>query len=254
MNKELIRRNFSRFARYYDKYSTVQNLCASRLAERIAANNLDKILDVGCGTGNYTKLLRDKFPLAEIKALDISQEMIEIARNKLQDRRTEFIIADGEAVDFTEQFDFITSNACFQWFEDLEGAIAKYRILLKKNGFILFSIFGPLTFYELNESLRELFKKEGLITSSNFFEKNKLNEILEKHFKRAMIEEDVLIERFNSTSELLNKIRYTGIRGNGLSIRHLWTAKMLDKLQKVYEKKFGNLITTYQVFYCRATR
>jgi malonyl-CoA O-methyltransferase len=254
MNKELIRKNFSKYARYYDKYSTTQNLCALRLVAKIKTNGLSRILDIGCGTGNYTKLLKNKFPTVKIKALDISPEMIRIAKNKLQDKKTEFIVADGEAINFDEQFDLITSNACFQWFEDLDRTLFKYRKLLKKNGVILFSTFGPLTFHELNSSLKELFKKDKLISSCNFFQKNELSSILEKYFKGTIIEEEVLKEEYNSISELLNKIRYTGARGDSVNGRNLWTIELLNELQKVYKKKFKYLIATYQIFYCWATR
>lgn len=251
MNKELIRKNFSRYAGYYDKYCSVQNLCALRLISKVAGREFNDILDIGCGTGNYTKLLRDRFPSARIKAIDISGDMIRIAGNKLRDEKTEFLVADAEEIDLRERSDFITSNSCFQWFEDLEGALVKYKNLLDKNGLILFSVFGPSTFYELNASLKEIFEEGNLISSCAFLEKSRLSAILKRHFKGVIVEEEILREQHNSISELLDKIRYTGARGLGVNGRHLWTGETINELQRVYSARF-NLAATYQVFYCRA--
>ena len=192
INKEIIKRNFSRAAQYYDAYSTVQYRCALKLIDKVKANSLSKILDIGCGTGNYTKLLKDKYPAAQIKAVDISREMVKIAKKKLQNSTIEFIIADAEVVDFKENFDLISSNASFQWFENLEGTLLKYRKLLNKNGVVLFSIFGPLTFYELNKSLKELSSCEGtLISSCNFVEKVRIEKILRSLFRDIEVEHKI---------------------------------------------------------------
>ena len=106
--------------------------------------------------------------------------MIRLAKNRLRDAETEFIVADAETIDLNEKFDLITSNASFQWFDDLEKTIAKYRRLLKENGVILFSVLGSLTLHELNTSLRKLFKDNTSITSRGFAEKEDLKVILKK--------------------------------------------------------------------------
>ena len=151
--KEAIKRNFSRYAEYYDTHSSVQDQVGLELITSLNTGEFEKILDIGCGTGNYTRLLRDKFPTATIMAVDICGKMIEVAQRKLQDRRIEFVRADAETMAPTESFGLITSNACFQWFDNLEKAIAGYKNLLANDGTILFSIFGPLTLCELSKSL-----------------------------------------------------------------------------------------------------
>ncbi len=253
VNKEIIKNNFSRYARYYDRYSTIQNLCALRLVDKVNGNSYKKILDIGCGTGNYTKLLKDKFPEACIKAIDISGEMVKVAKEKLQNEEIEFIVADAETANLQEQFDFISSNASFQWFENLEGFLLRYKKFFNENGIILFSIFGPLTFYELNESLKELSGGDKSISSCNFIKKGKIEEILKRLFKKVMIEEHIYKQTHNSLSELLKRIKYTGARGNGINSKKLWTPGMVYNLEKIYKRKFKDIVTTYQVFFCKAS-
>lgn len=52
------------------------------LISRIKIENPAKIIDIGCGPGNSTNALYEKFPNAEIVGLDNSNDMLEKARNK----------------------------------------------------------------------------------------------------------------------------------------------------------------------------
>lgn len=252
MDKKLITRNFSRYAYIYDKYADVQKLAASQLIKLARKTNIDKILEIGYGTGNYTILLREKFANAKIKALDLSDKMMEVASGKIKCEGLEFIVEDGESLDLEEDFNLITSNACFQWFEDLDGALKNYKALLKDDGSILFSMFGPRTFWELNVSLRSIFK-EASVASLNFLAKEKLGKIINNNFSRVKIKEITYEESFSCLRELLNKIKYTGTNGLGSGKRGIFTPQTLDRLEKVYLDKFGKIKVTYQVFFCQAS-
>ncbi len=244
--KNIIKLNFSKYAKCYDEYANIQKHCALKLISKIKRNGINKILDIGCGTGIFTELLREKFQNAEISAFDISQEMIEIAKKKLKGKQIKFFVSDAEKIPFknNEKFNLISSNASFQWFKNLEGVLSKYKEMLESDGIIFFSVFGPKTFFRLNESLKELFGEEMEISSANFIEKDVFNKIL--------IEEEMIEENYNSLFELLKKIKYTGVRGNGIKSRNLWTAGTIKKLEKIYIRRFNKLKVTYQVFYCKA--
>ncbi len=251
MDKEIITRNFSRCAYFYDSYADVQKMAALEILDGIEDYSFSKVLEIGCGTGNYTYLLREKFKKAKITALDISGKMVEVAREKLKDKDIEFIVADGESVDFPdEDFDLITSNACFQWFESLENALQKYKGMLKNNGLILFSIFGLLTFQELNASLESL-QKNASIAANNFTDKERINRILSNNFSEFKIKELRYEESFDSLLGLLNKIKYTGVKGNGLGSKVYLSRQYLKKLEEVYLNKFQQIKATYQIFFCQ---
>lgn len=253
-DKEIIERNFSRCARYYDDYSDIQDFCGLMLIGKLESGAFDRILDIGCGTGNYTKLLRRKFPHAEIKAIDISGEMIKIAREKLRDKSIEFVTRDAEKIGSKESFDLISSNASFQWFTNLRETLLNYKKLLNKNGIMLFSTFGPLTFYELNYALKELFKEDTRISSCRFLEKIKIREFMENLFKKVEIEEEAFKERHPSLRGLLRKIKYSGIRGSGINTKNLWVSEKVDKLERIYKRKFKEIVATYQVFICKGVK
>jgi len=261
INKDIIIKNFSQCANYYDRYADIQNFCALKLIERAGDDDFLNILEVGCGTGNYTKLLIDKFPKARIKAIDISKEMLLIAKKKLGDRDIKFISCNGETIDFRGHFDLITSNSCFQWFEDLEKSLYKYRdLFIPKKGTILFSIFGPLTFWELDQSLRKALGKDKGIVAANFIKREEIEKALKRSFKEIDIEEKILEKRYPSLIDILKTIKYTGTRGDH-TIKNLWTPNMISKIESIYREEFSrsisgknNIVATYQFFFCKATK
>jgi len=249
MDKETISRNFSKCAGLYDRYASVQKKAALEILGQMQDYSFNKVLEIGCGTGNYTRLLRDKFKKARITALDISGKMVEVAKHKLKDKDIEFIVADGESAEFVQgSFDLITSNACFQWFQDLDSALEKYKKILNKNGLISFSIFGPLSFWELNVSLKSVLG-DTLIAANNFIDKAKIKKILHRSFQDVTIKEIIYEESFRRLLELLNKIKYTGVRGDGakvyLSKRHI------KRLEEAYINKFQRVRATYQILFCQ---
>jgi len=250
MDKKTMARNFSRYAYAYDRYSDVQREAAFELLRRIKKGRFNRIMEVGCGTGNYTLLLREKFKKARIKAVDISDKMIEVAGDKLRNKGIEFMVADAENMDLNEEFDLITSNACFQWFEDLERTLLRYRDLLRKNGVILFSTFGPFTFWELNSALRSVLK-DNSIAADGFIPAGKAESILRDNFKEVTIKEMRYEKSFVSLADLLNKIKYTGARGNGLGSRISFDRRTLKEIEQAYLDKFRGIKATYQIFFCQ---
>lgn len=253
MDKEIIIRDFSRYAYLYDRYAYIQRRCALELLRMIEQDVIHNVLEIGCGTGNYTLLVRDKFRNARLQAIDISGKMIEVAEKKLKGKDVEFMVADAERFGSKKHFDIVTSNACFQWFEDLEAALAKYKSMLRKGGIISFSTFGPLTLEELNISLKGTLKSAP-IAVTNFISKEKIEKILNQNFSEVKIREARYEESFACLKDLLYKIKYSGIRGNGLGRKTLCGKQFLHKLETAYLDRFKKIKSTYQVFFCQGKK
>lgn len=251
MDKRAVIRSFSRYAHLYDRYAQVQRQSALELLGEIKEDGFHNILEIGCGTGNYTLLLRDKFKRAKFKVVDISERMIEISRRKLKNKGIDFIVVDAEALDLKETFDLITSHACFQWFEDLKDALIRFKNILNYNGLIIFSIFGPLTFWELNSALGSILKGNS-IKASSFISEEELQHILENNFRHVQISSRQYQEYFADIQGLLKKIKYSGIRGNGLQNQAYPGRNFFAELEESYLDKFKEIRATYQVFFCRA--
>lgn len=72
-----------------------------------------RILDLGCGTGSMTRLLKQTFPGAEVTGLDLSPYMLAVAESKAQDENLEirWCQAQAEHTGFPEaSFDVVTAS------------------------------------------------------------------------------------------------------------------------------------------------
>jgi malonyl-CoA O-methyltransferase len=253
MDKVIITRNFSKYAHLYDKYASVQKKTARRLLNKIPKGSFSNILELGSGTGNFTFLLRKKFADAEIKAVDISDKMVKFASNRLGVKKIKFIHADAENLNLRERFDLITSNACFHWFDDLEKALKVYKKYLKKDGAIVFTVFGPETFSELNAALSEALR--GISTQAGkFINKDRLEKFLKSEFSQVDLREVKYKESFSSLSGLLKKIKYSGIRGDSSENKVSFSRRMLKDIEQTYLARFGRIKATYQVFFCKVSK
>jgi trans-aconitate 2-methyltransferase len=106
----------------YLKFAEERTQPCRDLAARIAVANVRRVIDLGCGPGNSTAVLRDRWPDAEFTGLDSSAEMIERARREyprchwLARDISEWAAGDHEAEG--GQFDVVFSNAAMQWVDD----------------------------------------------------------------------------------------------------------------------------------------
>ncbi|MFC1566515.1 malonyl-ACP O-methyltransferase BioC [bacterium] len=250
----IIKNNFSKSANNYDKFSFMQDFAGNKLIHMLKGtdpSNIRSILDIGCGTGTYTIKLKQMFPNTLVTGIDFSDRMIKAAKLKFKD--IDFIVQDGESPKFMQKFDIITSNATMQWFNNLENSISTLSELLTENGFLVFSIFGPKTYEELNSSLKTLFNTTENISAANFKNKEQIFKILNKHFKNVTIDEQLLRTKFKSIKELLKRIKYTGTSGHKYVPQKIWTKHTLNKLNLTYLQKNNSLISTSQIFFIEAS-
>ncbi len=140
---------FGAAAPHYDRAAAPQRFAATLLADlagqrRIAPNA--RILELGCGTGILTRLLRARWPDAELIASDLSPDMLAHAAADPFLAAT-FLTVDGERPPFQDAaFDLILANLAFQWFDDMESAIARLVPLLRPGGSLIFSTMGAESF------------------------------------------------------------------------------------------------------------
>jgi len=253
MDKKIITGNFSRNACSYDDHAAVQKICAEKLIGFAEKRDVRRILEIGCGTGNYTRILRDTYNRADITAIDIAEDMIDLAREKFPEGGVRFEVADGERAGSGGRLDLITSNASFQWFEDLEKALTIFSRALAGGGVLCFSMYGPETFREFKEVLGTHFRRRSVdLSSSGFASRSEIENILKKYFKKFEISEECFNVAFLSLWDFLRNVKYSGTRGEGLGGKIFLGKHAIKEMEKTYVKKFGGIFTTHHVFFCRA--
>ena len=124
----------------YEKFLKDRTQPAVDLANRLLSVSPESILDLGCGPGNSTKVLKDKFPNAKIIGADNSDEMLAKARELYPDIEFINLDANGDLHEVNEKFDVVFSNACIQWLPNHKELLPKLLTLLNPNGVLAIQI------------------------------------------------------------------------------------------------------------------
>lgn len=103
----------------YLKYAGERQRPAVDLIGRIALGAPRTIIDLGCGAGNVTRLLGERWPEARVTGVDNSAAMLARAREATRgDARFEWLEADLAAFAPRERADLLFSNAALHWLDD----------------------------------------------------------------------------------------------------------------------------------------
>ena len=126
----------------YLRFDRERTQPAIDLAARIEADKPRRIIDLGCGPGNSTAVLRSRWPTAELTGLDSDEEMLLAARQSYP--TVHWIQGDAVAWQSTSNFDVVFSNALLQWLPDHAAVIARWFAAIKPGGALAVQI--PVNF------------------------------------------------------------------------------------------------------------
>lgn len=118
----------------YLKFKNERTQPALDLANRVNVEKPTKIIDIGCGPGNSTEILRRRYPDAKILGIDSSENMIAAARKRYSDIEFQLCDAGRELDSIKEKFDIVFSNACIQWIPEHKTLLRNMMSLLKEGG------------------------------------------------------------------------------------------------------------------------
>ena len=130
--------NFDSIARTYDRLNRVMTMGLDRRWRKQAVNSVFSaqcsvfsVLDVACGTGDMALLLAERG--ATVTGVDISEEMLDIARFKVQGSR--LMVADAEYLPFEDNsFDAVTCAFGVRNFVHLEQGLSEMLRVIKPGG------------------------------------------------------------------------------------------------------------------------
>jgi malonyl-CoA O-methyltransferase len=251
--KAVIKHNFSRYARHYDRYARIQQRTGDALLTHITGQSFGRILDMGCGTGQLTYALQRQFPRAVIHALDICPDMLAVARDKPFAHTIEFMAADVECAELNGPYDLIVSNATFQWLSDMQAMMTRCRSCLGSDGRLLFSLFGPDTYRELAEVVAEVWQATITAASAFRLDENSTAALLGQHFNEVSVDRQCIQTSYPDLLTLLRTIKYTGTQGEGLSGRTL-LRRDIHALETVYRQRYGAITATHEIITAQARK
>ena len=116
----------------YSRFEDERTRPARELLARVPLERAARVVDLGCGPGNSTELLVQRFPQAEVVGVDNSPAMLESARQRLPGVR--FELADIGAWQPSQPQDLIYANAALQWVPGHEQLFPRLFSLLAPGG------------------------------------------------------------------------------------------------------------------------
>ncbi len=248
--KRTIQGRFSAAAKTYDQHATVQKTAARMLTQFIPTDcNALNILEIGCGTGHYTRQLAARWPDARLLALDFSPDMLAQARQQLTGSdQVSLVCADGEKflADNDGSFDLITSNACLQLFDAPQAAFGHMARLLAPDGFMACTLFGPRSLEELSAALETIMGHRFPLVAEAFPDLEAIRGWLTRYFPALTCTETIVTREYTSCLELLTHLKRTGTTGSQPT--PLFTRARLARLDQWFVENFGACRISYQIF------
>ena len=141
---------------YDSKYEFVSRY-GEELLSLLRAEKEERILDLGCGTGDLTHLISRK--AKEVVGLDKSSNMIRTARTKYPE--LEFLLGDAADFNFDKPFDAVFSNAALHWVLDYMGCIRSMYRNLKSGGRLVLEFGAKDNIRTIIDALRSALLKRG---------------------------------------------------------------------------------------------
>jgi len=106
-----------------------------------------RILDLGCGTGQLTGRLAERFPDAEVIGADLSDGMLGRALERVPEHHhVGFVRADAQRLPLADSsLDVVTCTESFHWYADQEAAAAELARLLRPGGRVVIASIATVT-------------------------------------------------------------------------------------------------------------
>jgi ubiquinone/menaquinone biosynthesis C-methylase UbiE len=143
-----IQQSYNLWSQQYDtNQNKTRDLEALAIRETLAEINVENCLEIGCGTGKNTALLLTK--AKKVVAVDLSEEMLAYAKQKIKSEQVEFIHADiRDEWSFTKgQYDLVSFSLVLEHIEDLVEIFKKTYGLMKPNGLVYVGELHPYKQY-----------------------------------------------------------------------------------------------------------
>ncbi len=127
---------FNERAAGWDEYAKHDPEKVRYILDKLSIKPGHKVLDVGCGTGILTTFITDLIgDTGNLKSIDISKEMIKIAKSKFSMENVEFVCDDIATINIPENhFDAVVFYSVFPHIDEKEDVIRRCTGFLKHGG------------------------------------------------------------------------------------------------------------------------
>ena len=245
---------------------------ASRMHDRLALVKLApaRVLDAGCGSGADLATLQTDYPAAQVIGVDASAAMLAGARaaapasglksmfSRLMPGKTgiDLVCADFGQLPFgPNSVDLVWSNLALHWHPQPDRVFAEWRRVLRVEGLLMFSNFGPDTFRELRTAFAAVDEHPHALPFVDMHDFG--DQLVEAGFSTPVMDMEIITVTYDTPDALLADVRALGgnplaTRVRGLQGRAGWL-RMRAALER-QRRPDGKLGLSFEVIYGHAFR
>ena len=259
LDKARVRASFNRAANTYDAAAVLQKLVREEMLSRLDLIKIapKAILDAGCGTGHGSFALQKRFKHAQVLSLDLALSMLQKteAQRPILHKifgKTALVCGDIESLPLADtSIDLVWSNLALQWCNDLDAAFNEAMRVLKPNGLLIFSTFGPDTLKELRVST-----SNGKTHVSRFIDMHDIGDALTRiGFNAPVLDVERYTLTYDDAKSAMKDLKAIGAHNATYGRNKGLTGKgFLSHLSTQYEqfRVDGKLPATFEVIYGHA--
>jgi malonyl-CoA O-methyltransferase len=257
MSNQKISHTFHRCASHYEQEAIIPREIGERLFERLMYLTIKPkyILDLGCGPGAFSLLLKKQYPDAVVVSLDVVPAMLALTKSKQTWRkRWPLVCADMHAMPFADGvFDLVFANQVLPWSLSLSGVLSEISRVMNRDACLMFSMLGLDTFRELYASAVE----KPLAVACQFMDMHHVGDaLLTEKFIDPVVDMEMLVAHHRNWLSLLKALRAEGIRNvnphrqRGLMGKRTW--RDVEQFISNNSTHDGKFPLTYEVVYGHA--
>ena len=228
IQKDLVQHRFEKAFASYGEHACLQQTMSHTLFAQWQnhAPQVASLLELGCGTGNLSRLLASLPDLQTLYLNDLCAASACVLQGFTGRLHSEFIGGDMDSIAFPSHLDAVLSSSALQWSQDLPALLAKINASLKPQGWLVFASFGPSHYQEI-KTLTDIGLRYPSLAD--------IAQCLQADFDLLWQCETPHTQGFASPMAVLQHMRQTGV--SGIS-KQVWTKTKLQAFCHDYQATY----------------
>ncbi|MFV5491788.1 malonyl-ACP O-methyltransferase BioC [Acinetobacter sp. ASP199] len=226
MKTDQVAQRFAQAQSSYEQHAIAQRRVTIELLQDMRSHvppHLQRILEIGCGSGLFTRQLLQHYSFDQLFLNDLYPE---VKQHFEEDAQIYWGIGNVETLPLPQSLDLVVSCSALQWVQQLEALLVKIHQALNPSGWLCFASYAQ-------DNLKEIKALTG--QGLEYRSLSQIVELLEScGYEVLMQEEQHLILEFEHPRDVLKHIKATGVQATAAGFR--WNKSSLQLFYEQYQQ------------------